>query len=104
MDDYQDPYEQQDESLADVPLTPVDAGQALPGGGLVPTVVTLAAGGAFMYFVVASSMTPTMGATRSGQLEWERRNMEIEQAELDAQNDSHLEAKTDGKLNDADRD
>jgi hypothetical protein len=81
------------ESLADVPPTPVSAEGAVPlAGGPVPLVLMLAAGGAFAYMVIASSMTPTMGATRSAQLEWERRNQQIEQAMREAEIDSPQEA------------
>ena len=79
-----DEPEKSDESLADVPPTPVIAPPKLSASSLGLNAVVLAAAGAGALFLIGGTMTPCMGATRSAKLEWQQRNSEIEQAEQDA--------------------
>ena len=50
-------------------------------------------GGAIL--LIAGTMTPAVGATRSTKLEWEKRKLQIEQAEQDLQVDSQTDAQSD---------
>ncbi|QDU74258.1 hypothetical protein Pan97_12650 [Bremerella volcania] len=73
-----------DESLADVPPTPVTAPPTHSANNFGLNALVLAAAGAGAFFLIGGTMTPCMGATRSTQLQWQERNAQIEQAECDA--------------------
>lgn len=75
--------ENRDESLATVPPTALTA--PLPGssGGLGWNAALFTAAGAGAFFLLAGTMTPCIGATRSAKLKWEQRQLQIEQAASD---------------------
>lgn len=75
-----------------------------PAGDLVPAVLSMAGAGAMAYLMIASSMIPTEGATRSARIEMDERRQQIEQAERAAEMDSIQEVAPDGNLNDSKRD
>lgn len=66
------------------PLKPVSKDSAPAGGNLGLGLFAVAVAGAGAIMLMAASTTPCMGATRSTNLEWERRKLLIEQAERDA--------------------
>jgi len=74
-----------DESLANVPPTPMEPERVTRVGNLALGAVVLTAAGAGAFLLIAGTMTPCMGATRSTRLEWEKRQQEIEQAEREAE-------------------
>jgi hypothetical protein len=92
--------ETQDESLAAVPPTPIDVAQLPPAGNLALGTIMLTAAGAGAILLIAGTMTPAMGATRSTKLQWEERKIQIEQAERDVQVNPQVDAKPDDR-NDA---
>jgi hypothetical protein len=71
----------QEESLAAVPLTPVDQANASIRSNLGLGAIMLTVAGAGALALISGSMTACMGATRSTKLEWERRKLEIERAQ-----------------------
>src|SRR5262245_16774054 len=81
MDEPRKPDESLDESLAVVPPTPVVAPQAPSASNLGLNAALLTAAGAGAFFLIAGTMTPCVGATRSTKLKWEERQLQIEQAE-----------------------
>ena len=88
MDEPKKPEESTDlsseESLAAVPPTPVETPIAAPARNVAINAALFTGAGAAALFLVAGTMTPCVGATRSAKLKWEERQMEIEQAERDA--------------------
>lgn len=77
-----------DESLANVPPSPLSAPDTHAGNGwgLNAALFTAAGGGAL--FLLSGLMTPCVGATRSAKLEWEKRQLQIEQAASEARDTS----------------
>jgi hypothetical protein len=74
-----------DESLADVPPSPIAVSpNNSPAKYLMNTLVFMA-GGVSAFLLLAGTLMPCVGATRSAKLKWEERKLEIEQAERDAQ-------------------
>lgn len=73
-----------DESLANVPPTPVPPPPTHSAGNYGLNALVLAAAGAGAFILIGGTMTPCMGATRSAKLEWQERQAQIEQAEHDA--------------------
>ncbi|REK19465.1 MAG: hypothetical protein DWQ37_01315 [Planctomycetota bacterium] len=71
--------------MADVPPAPVPAASAERpvGKGLLILLTSVAGVGAMVLFGMSSRTTH--GATRSSKLEWEQRQLEIEEAVRDAQ-------------------
>ncbi|EAQ81370.1 hypothetical protein DSM3645_23301 [Blastopirellula marina DSM 3645] len=83
MDERPQSDESLNESLADVPPSPVTAPPlSASNRGLNAVTVIVAGAGAFV--LLAGLTTPTIGATRSTKLQWEERNLQIEQAVRDA--------------------
>ena len=72
------PDESSDESLADVPPTPVASAKGLTCGGLTLGTAALAVAGALI--LVSSQTTACRGSTRSSKLKFAQRQVEIEQA------------------------
>jgi hypothetical protein len=87
MEESQLPEEErkEDESLADVPLSPIPPDHGSLGARLAKGVLVLGALGAGAFVLLTGFTTPCLGATRSSKLKWEQRQLEIEQAEHDAQ-------------------
>lgn len=85
MDERPQSDESLNESLADVPPTPVIAPQTPSASHAGLNAVLLTAAGAAAFVLIAGTMTPCVGATRSTKLQWEERHLQIEQAERDAQ-------------------
>lgn len=81
MDEPDQPNDPQEESLAAVSPTPVESENLPLAGHIGLGVITWAAAGAGALVLIAGTMTPCAGATRSTTLEWERRRLQIEQAE-----------------------
>lgn len=75
---------QPEESLANVPPTPVTVPPAHKPSNFGMNSLVLAAASVGAVFLIGGTMTPCMGATRSAKLEWQERNAQIEQAEFDA--------------------
>jgi hypothetical protein len=92
MDQPQQPDESKNESLAEVPPTPLDVAHAPRATNLALGTIALTVAGAGAILLISGTMTPTMGATRSTKLEWEERKLQIEQAERDAQVDPQSDA------------
>ena len=65
----------------DAPVTPLTP--LVKKAGIEAALFTAAGAGAL--FLLAGTMTPCVGATRSARLKWEERQCEIEQAEHDAE-------------------
>jgi hypothetical protein len=97
MSEPQKPDESQDESLASVPPTPMTTVPGPQSSNLALGAVILTAAGAGAILLIAGTMTPAAGATRSTKLEWEERKLQIEQAECDAQLDSKVDVKSDAQ-------
>ena len=95
MNEPKEPDESQNESLAAAPPTPVDEARIPLTGNIGLGAIALTVAGAGAIALISGSMTPTMGATRSTKLEWERRKLQIEQAEYDVQTNSHVDAQPD---------
>ena len=95
MNQPHDPDESPDESLAAVPPTPIEDAHVPLSGNLAIGAIMLTAAGAGAFLLIAGTMTPTMGATRSTKLEWEERKLQIEQAERDLQVNSQVTAQPD---------
>lgn len=87
MRESNEPNASQDESLADLPPTPVNEPGLPVASNVGLGTIALATAGAGALLLIAGSLTPTVGATRSAQLEWERRALQIEQAARDARAD-----------------
>jgi hypothetical protein len=72
----------------DIPLTPVDRSEydcdTIPAR-LAKGCVLLGAAGAGAFILMCAFAGTCVGATRSSKLKWEQRQLEIEQAEHDAQ-------------------
>lgn len=68
------------ESLANVRPTPVVHERQSMVGNFALGAVTLTVAGAGVFLLIAGTMQPCMGATRSTRLEWEKRQREIEMA------------------------
>lgn len=83
--------ENSDESLASVPPQPLQAHVENAGCGFTANAALLAAAGAGAFFLLAGTMTPCVGATRSAKLKWQERQLQIEQAVSDL-NASRTEA------------
>jgi hypothetical protein len=82
-DDQQNQFDDE-QSLAETPLTPVvETMQTL----LVRTakVLTLASAASTAFSLLTALALPCCGATRSTKLRWQERQLEIQQAEQDAQ-------------------
>jgi hypothetical protein len=86
MDEPQKSSDPPNESLADVPPTPLMTSSAASTGCF--NAVALTAAGAGALFLLAGLMTPCVGATRSAKLKWEERRAEIEQAAHDVPSES----------------
>jgi hypothetical protein len=84
MEEAKKPDQSPDESLASVPPNPYVAPTAASAGSLGVNAVVLSAAGAGALFLLAGTMTPCVGATRSTKLKWEERQVEIEHAQRDA--------------------
>jgi hypothetical protein len=95
MNQTQEPDDSKSESLADVPPTSVDPANALPARDLALGAIVLTVAGAGTILLIGATMTPTMGATRSTRLEWERRTLQIEEAERNLQLKAELDAQID---------
>ena len=74
-----------DDSLADVPPTPIANDPPSLAANLVKGVLLVGAAGAGILLLLSGSMTSCRGATRSSKLQWEQRQLEIERAAQDAQ-------------------
>ena len=88
MDETQKPNqspEEPEDSLAAAPLRPVDELPVSRLGGLTRATLTLTVSGAGTLWLIAATMTPTVGATRSAKLQWCERQLQIEQALHDSQ-------------------
>lgn len=88
MEEDKKPDESSEESLAAVPPSPYE----VPATPLTPLVkragvevALLTAAGAGALFLLAGTMTPCIGATRSAKLKWDERQQQIEQAQCDAE-------------------
>ncbi|HEY2415797.1 MAG TPA: hypothetical protein VGI40_26390 [Pirellulaceae bacterium] len=88
MDEQKKSEESQEESLASVPPNPYEP----PVKPLAPLVkkagveaALFLAAGTGALFLLGGMMLPAVGATRSAKLKWGERQLEIEQAEIDAQ-------------------
>jgi threonine dehydrogenase-like Zn-dependent dehydrogenase len=99
MDESEKPDESQNESLAAVPPTPVDKASVALAGNIGLGAIALTVAGAGAIALIAGSMSPTMGATRSTKLEWEQRKLQIEQAEHDAEINSQVDAQHNDQSN-----
>ena len=95
MNAHEKPDESSDESLAAVPPTPVDAEQVSLLSNLGMGTLSLALGSVGAIVLLASTMTPCVGATRSSKLEWEERQLQMEQAQRDAQINSQVNVQPD---------
>jgi hypothetical protein len=74
-----------DESLADVPPTPLGfEAEPEPASWFGKGLLLLGVAGAGVFVLISGSMTTCMGATRSAKLKWQERELEIEQAVRDA--------------------
>jgi len=93
MDEPDQPGNPQEESLAAVPPTPVAESSVPLAGNIGLGVIAWTAAGAGTLVMIAGTMTPCMGATRSTTLEWERRWLQIEQAEREFEDDCQRNAK-----------
>jgi uncharacterized protein HemX len=85
MDERRKADEPQDESLANVPPKPVAASQMKAAIYVGLNAALLTAAGAGAIILIAGTMTPCVGATRSTKIQWEDRQLQIEDAERDAQ-------------------
>jgi hypothetical protein len=95
MNESEKPDESPDESLADLPPKPVDDSSVPLAAHIGLGAIAWSVAGAGAIVLIAGSLTPTMGATRSTKLEWEQRKLEIEQAVQDSQVDSQMDAQAD---------
>jgi len=80
--------EPRDESLAKLPPTPVTDQQVATAAGFVKGLALISTVGAGAILLMSSVMQPTHGATRSAKLKWQLRQLEIEQAQRDAESNS----------------
>ena len=85
MDQQRKHEESPEESLASVPPTPIDVEQSPRPRNVGLNAALLAGAGVGAFFLLAGTMTPCVGATRSAKLKWEERQLEIDQAEQDAE-------------------
>ena len=73
-----------EDSLDKQPPRPVSADQSTADAAILSAAVFTVIVGAGAFVLVASSTGRTHGATRSQKLEWQQRQLEIEQAERNA--------------------
>jgi hypothetical protein len=74
-----------DESLANLPPTPVNEDRSSLASNVVKGGLLIGAAGAGILLLMSGSMTSCRGATRSSKLQWEQRQLEMEQAAQEAQ-------------------
>ena len=84
MDEKNKNEQQANESLAEVLPTPITASDATSPANILLSTAIFTAAGAGAFFLLAGTMMPCVGATRSAKLKWEERQLQIEQAERDA--------------------
>src|SRR5689334_19747902 len=92
----QEPEKSPYDSLAAMPPTPVEKDRLPRAANIGLGAITLTIAGAGAIVLVAGAMTPAIGAMRSTKLEWERRQLLMEQAEREAQAQSPIDAPSAG--------
>ena len=86
-----------EESLSNLPPTPVSASGP---GGIALGAMFLAAAGAGAILLVGGSPRRCMGSTRSVKLQWEERQLQMEQAEREYLTGAQLEARPNAQSDD----
>jgi hypothetical protein len=97
MDEPENPDESPDESLANISPAPVPASRVQQAAKFTLGAIALTGVGGCAFLMVAGTLTPCMGATRSTRLEWEKRKLLIEQAEAELRFESHIEVPGDDR-------
>jgi hypothetical protein len=103
MPEPEKPAESSTDSLASVPPIPEEGRVPLLANISMGT-ISMAVAGAGAIVLIGGTLTPTVGATRSAKLEWQRRQQQIEQAvrgdvmkstvDPDPQDQNHVEPNT----------